>query len=409
MAANREHPQNTGQEAPRGHVAASIAIVTPWYGAFAGGAEYAARQLANQLQSAGADVSVLTTCSRSPYDDWWRSELPAGWCRIDGVPVRRFPVNAEPAGVYHRLLQAVDGGHELDYDDQLDFMRGTINSHALIAYIKQHREGRRFVFLPYLYGPTFWGIKALKGMAVMIPCLHDEFQARWPVMQTLFRSTRQVIFLSPEEQSLAVSLYGDGMAHMPVLGVGIESRAAGDAQRFRRKFGIRSPFLLYAGRKDRGKNVAQLIDFMTVFNQSRPEALQLVFIGGGDASLIPGDRSDMIDLGFVSESDKRGAMRAALAICNLSTMESFSLVIMEGWLQQRPAIVSRQSPVTAGHCTRCNGGFAVSTGEAFCRAVDQLMASPQTATEMGANGKRYVEAHFNWERLLPRYVEAITY
>jgi glycosyltransferase involved in cell wall biosynthesis len=383
-----------------------VRIVTPWYGTFAGGAEYAARSLAQQLLKAGARVAVLTTCSRSPYHDWWRDELTPGWCRINEVPVCRFPVNTEPVGVYHRLLPKVQAHQKLNRAEQLTFMRGTINSHALIAHLKKQKDHSISVFLPYLYGPTFWGLRALRGNAVMIPCLHDEDQAHWQEMKAVVQQARQIVFLSPEEKQLAQELFGEGMAPMPVLGLGVDTQAQGQADRFRAKYNIRRPFVLYAGRKDPGKNVSQLIDYFGDYRRQSGVDLGLVFIGGGDPTLVPNDRREVMDLGFVPEQEKQDAMRAALAICNLSEMESFSLVVMEAWLQRRPVIVSDRCRVTRGHCLRCDGGFAVDSSESFCRAVDRMMTKPEMAMQLGRNGQRYVECQYTWPTLLPRYLQA---
>lgn len=70
-----------------------IALITPWYGGFAGGAEVLARKIAENLSKNGREVEVLTTCSKSPFDDWWDDYYKPGQYAVNHVVVKRFPVN----------------------------------------------------------------------------------------------------------------------------------------------------------------------------------------------------------------------------------------------------------------------------------------------------------------------------
>ena len=81
-----------------------VHIVMPWFGTFAGGAMVALTSIARILQQAGFDVEVLTSCSRSPYEDWQASQHPAGSGVVDGLRVLRFPVNASDNAGYHRAV-----------------------------------------------------------------------------------------------------------------------------------------------------------------------------------------------------------------------------------------------------------------------------------------------------------------
>ena len=99
--------------------------------------------------------------------------------------------------------------------------------------------------------------------------------------------------------------------------------------------------------------------------------LSLVFLGGGDDSLIP-ESSIFRDLGFIAEEDKFALMKQARATINLSSFESFSFVVMESWLCGTPVIVSAGCEVTAGHVARCDGGYAVVASSDFATALDRL-------------------------------------
>ena len=86
----------------------TISFVTPWYGPdVPGGAEAETRRLTQQLQRAGMAVEVLTTTTRDLYADWGRGYHPAGPTVIDGIPVRRFPVQRRNRAAFNAINRAL--------------------------------------------------------------------------------------------------------------------------------------------------------------------------------------------------------------------------------------------------------------------------------------------------------------
>ncbi len=381
-----------------------IRIVTPWYGEFAGGAESAARGLAEHLLDSGLDVQVFTTCSRSPFDDWWSDHYCPKYYEINGVPVRRFSVNKEMKDQYHRLNTLMLDGLDLSIEEQFSFMRGNINSHELISHIKWNRQFY-YVFLPYLYGTTFWGVNAATDRSIIIPCLHDEPIAKWEIVKDMFTKANKLIFLTQEEKLLAQELYGSRIDMMPVAGIGVESKLNFDASIFRAKFKIEDPFLIYVGRKDKGKNIVLLIDYFIRYISIYSNKMKMVFIGGGDSSLIPSNNSNFIDLSFVTEQDKLDAIAASVALCNLSDNESFSLAIMESWITWTPVIVSARNRVTTSHCEKSNGGCIVSNENEFCESVNKLKTASYLTKTMGAYGREYVKENYSWNKIINKYLQ----
>src|SRR5690606_34364007 len=100
----------------------------------------------------------------------------------------------------------------------------------------------------------------------------------------LIESAHGLIFYSAAEQRLARRIYRIGRRPQLLLGGGIETEVVGDAARFRAKFGLEGPFLLYAGRRDPTKNTPLLIEFFRRYN-SQGGQLRLVTIGGPGAPL----------------------------------------------------------------------------------------------------------------------------
>lgn len=96
-----------------------------------------------------------------------------------------------------------------------------------------------------------------------------------------------------------------------------------DVERFRAKFDIQDPFILYAGRKDVGKNIYTLIRYFQEYKKRNKNNLKLVLIGGGKVNIPRTLKGEVYDLGFVSIQDKYDAYGAALTLCQPSKHEKF--------------------------------------------------------------------------------------
>lgn len=388
---------NTSRRSP-----AKLAFVTPWYGEFSGGAEVIVREAAENLAKLGIPVEVLTTCSRSPYSSWWQDYHRPGAEECNGVVVRRFSVNTGTEGLYHEVNRKVIDGQPVSRADEIKFMRGSISSDAMAAFIKENKDDYVFILSPYLYGLIYWVYRAAPGRCALLPCLHDEAFAYFSTTFELM-GARKILFYTPEEYALARRIYKVAPEKCLIIGGGVAAAGDGDPGAFAEKYRINYPYLLYVGRKDRGKNVTKLVEYFNRYKGSANDDLKLIFIGGGDDSLVP-KNDHFIDLGFVDKADKDNAYAGALATCLLSENESFSLVIMESWLHSTPVVVSDICDVTRGHCVRSNGGLYVANFSEFEEVIRYLAKNPGTAKKMGANGRKYVLDNYSWEKVIPKYM-----
>jgi glycosyltransferase involved in cell wall biosynthesis len=384
----------------------TIAFVVPRYGRdIVGGAETLARGFAERLPADRFAVEVLTTCATDHHT--WKNVFAPGEERQDGVTVRRFPVSERDVGRFLSIQQRLSDGVPLELDEELEWAASSVNSSELYAYIEA--ECRRFdaiAFLPYLFGTTLIGAHVDRERALLIPCLHDEPFAYLKIVGHLFRSVRGVFFNSAPERSLARRLFRVSR-DAPVVGFGFDDvePIADRGRAFRDRRGIDGDYLLYFGRKEGGKNLPFLLDWFRGY-RARGRDLSLVVAGDGS---IGGENvvDGVVDLPRLDETQKAAACAGALAVCQPSTNESFSIVVMEAWLQETPVLVNGRCAVTRHHVALSNGGLYFNDPAELSAEVDYLKAHSDDAREMGRQGRAYVRENYAWPPVVERFERAL--
>ncbi len=382
-----------------------IGFVAPWYGeTIPGGAEMELRGLVHHLKDAGVELEILTTCVKDFMCNWNKNYYKAGNYMEAGIPIKRFLVRHGNHDIFGKINTKILNNIMISRAEEQDFIREMIRSTDLEQYIKKHqKEYSLFVYIPYMFGTTYYGVMACPKKAVMIPCLHDENYAYMSIYKRCFEAARGVIFHAKPESDLAQKLYQMQKTKHAVLGEGVDTDLIGAAERFRKKYQIETPFLLYAGRKDKTKNVDTLIRYFEKYKRENSNDLQLVMIGPASIEIPESIQNEVIDLGFVPLQDKYDAYTAAHMLCQPSKNESFSLVIMESWLAGRPVLVSEECAVTSNFAKESNGGFYFSDYYQFEAQVNYLLENPKIADQMGQSGQEYVKKNFSWDVIVKKY------
>jgi glycosyltransferase involved in cell wall biosynthesis len=384
-----------------------IAFIVPRYGVeSAGGAEVLAKHVAEHLAAAGHGVSVFTTCARDHFT--WENHYKPGRETLNGVEVCRFPADPRDTGSELCALQArISRGMQVSRDEEEAWIRGSVHSRALYDSIAKHRDDFDcFIFLPYLFGTTWAGSAIAPEKSLIIPCLHDEPYARLAIFKEMFGSARGMIFNSDPERKFAIGLCGLAPEKGAVAGMGFVAMNEYRPERFRKKSGIKAPFIMYAGRREQGKNTPLLVEYFRAFKNQHGGELKLLFLGTGDVTIPPELSRDVIDLGYVSEELKHDCYAASLALCQPSTNESLSIVLMEAWLAGAAGMVNGNCAVTSFHCIRANGGLLFRDYCEFAECLLFLMEREGLREHLAAGGRRYVETAYSWDAVLKRYEAA---
>ena len=382
-----------------------IAFVTPWYGPdIPGGAESEARQTAQHLHQAGHDVEILTTCIRDFFADWSQNYHRPGLEMVNGLPVRRFRVEKRDKRPFDDINLQLIRGRKVTAEAEQTFINEMFRAPELYQFIEQHCEEYVFFFIPYLFASAYFGMQICPERTAVIPCLHDEGYAYMDIFRETLPRVRALAFNTVSESKLAAQLYGEppGQARA-VVGIGVDTAFTYDAARFRQKYQIHEPFLLYVGRRAAGKNTPLLLDYWQRFVQDTGTKAKLVLIGPGEAAVPTSLTPHVLDLGFVPLQDKYDAYAAAALLCQPSLNESFSLVMMESWLTETPVLVHADCSVTRDHCRESNGGLYFANYAEFAATISYLCANPAHAQLMGRNGRAYVLANFQWPTVLEKY------
>jgi len=377
-----------------------IAFVVPRYGPeINGGAELVCRLLAERLVR-HAEVDVLTTCAQDLMT--WRNHYPPGIDIINGVPVRRFPVDYERHPLaFQRFSEMMMAGPR-SFFDQVQWMalQGPFSS-ELLNYLSQARNRYDlFLFMPYLYCTTYLGVQRVPERAVLYPMTHDEPPVYLDLFEALFHLPRGFIYNTVEERDFVHRRFHN--AHIPyrVLGVGI------DVPRVPDEAIPPGEYIVYAGRVDLSKGCDALIQYFIRYKAEHPGPLRLILIG--QVSMEIPDHPDICALGFIPEEEntRRFAwLRGARVFVMPSPYESLSLATLEAWACSVPVLVNGHTAVLRGHCRRSNGGLYYNDYDEFAAALHLLLTNEPLRQALGRNGARYVEQNYSWETVERAYLE----
>ena len=385
-------------------------VVPRFFASLAGGAETLIGALAAHLVARGNDVEILTTCAKD--NRTWENFFPEGEALEHGVRVRRFKVEPRNLDEWIPRQIQISEGMSIGVDNELIWMQESVNAFGLYRYIASHSaQFDAFFFGPYLFGTTFWGAQIAPERSYLIPCLHDEHYAYTGVISSMFRSVKGALFNSGPEADLARALYGSVAGYE--VGMGFDPFPVEMVDNLTPYFSESFPYALYLGRKETGKNVQLLIDyFIDAKEKGRlPHEMKLVIVGGGDFSDLHRPealkRRDIVDLAHVTEDEKKRILKFSTFLCQPSTNESFSIVMMEAWLLGVPSVVHASCPVTRAHAVTSAGGLYFANGEDFAGVAHALVSDPELRARLGKWGNEYVRARYSWDAVLSRFDNAM--
>jgi glycosyltransferase involved in cell wall biosynthesis len=384
-----------------------VAFVTPRYGPqVMGGAETAARQLAEHLVAETEwEAEAYSTCALDPHT--WADDLEPGDSVINGVPVHRFPGAhgrlPEFYGLDGRLRLAPQRATRDEARRWVDY-NGPVSPALIDAVVAADADV--IAFYPYLYHPTVAAIGRVTVPAVLHPAAHDEPCLYLPVYRGTFGDADAFCFHTAAERELVERTYPVAEKPQIVLGLGVgESAAAGRPGAELLGLGDR-PYIVSVGRVDEHKGSKMLAEYFATYKERHPGPLALALVGPISVVLEP--HPDIVITGVVDEADKWDIVRDAAVAVSPSALESFSLVVLEAWVERVPVIVNGTCGPTREHCERSGGGLWFTSYREFEAVLDRLLGDPALRTTLGAAGRAYVDRFYQWPVLIERYAAFLT-
>ncbi len=260
-----------------------------------------------------------------------------------------------------------------------------------------------FFFFTYLYYPTVVGCGAVSKPVILFPTAHDEAPIYLAAMRRVFSRPQALFFLTQAEMDLTRRLFSP-TGSMRLVRTGIDIPDDVSETPFRARFLLVAPYLLYAGRIEKGKGLEALFEY---YRAIRDDAyVELILIGKKlmDIPAIQGVKY----LGYVSAAEKAAAFKGALFSVQPSPLESLSITTLESFAVGTPVLVNRRCPALLEHVNASAGGLAYDSQEEFLAGFRQLYRRPDLAqAPWAAKGLEYVRKYYSWDVVLTEIKKGI--
>ncbi|WP_321418856.1 glycosyltransferase [uncultured Methanomethylovorans sp.] len=381
-----------------------IAFVVQRYGLeINGGAEFLCRDVAEHL-SKYCDIDVITTCAIDYVT--WKNEYEAGETRINGVSVKRFPVDfpRETKRFDKCSEKVLCKTHSIDEEMEWMKLQGPYST-KLFKFIEDSKDQYDFFFFfTYLYCTTFFGLPLVADKAILVPAAHDEPPIYLSIFNDIFHKPKAIMYNTKEEKDFVIQKFRNGDIPHDVAGSGVslsEKMESNNSHSLTRK----ESFITYMGRIDESKGCGELFDFFQRYKKENHSPIKLIMLGK-TVMKIP-THQDIKYLGFVSEEEKYNTLQNCDVLIMPSKYESLSIVLLEAWLCKKPVLVNGQCEVLKGQCIRSNAGLWYENYEEFSECLNLLLADEHLRDQLGNEGRKFVDKHYSWETIERKYLDLI--
>lgn len=187
---------------------------------------------------------------------------------------------------------------------------------------------------------------------------------------------------------------------------------------FKRALGLSGKqVLLYSGTLGRAHGLENVLEAAALL-KNQPD-LHILFLGDGSERPALQEMKHRLQLENVTFHDpvsiEKLAPFQAIADCGLVSLRN--LPIFEGARPSKmfPLLAAGKPLLFCGHGEGANlvraakAGIVVPSGDpqALAKAISELLRNRQLLEELGANGRRFVEEHYEWRKLVGDWVESL--
>lgn len=383
-----------------------VAFVVQRYGKeVVGGAETLARQLAEKfVTELPWDIEVLTTTALDYMT--WKNHYDEGQDTLNGVSIRRFNSARgrwRSFSFIHRFamrffpsIQRRKWLTPLNYLlERLWLIAQGPYCPKLILHLREQKSAYdQVIYFTYLYYPTIYGYQETLPNGVVVTTAHDELPFHFDIVRKMLNEIPYIVTLNPEESKLVSSKLDSDKEKVKLAGMGIDIPKV-----HKTDFGEQN--VLYLGRISRGKGVANLIEWMTDFQD-----VKLNLAGKVESDLKLEENDQVKYHGFVSEEQKGKLIDNASVLINPSAHESLSIIVLEAMARGRPVIVNGNCSVLNHYALETQTVFSFTSKEEFKELLRRVLSIDWSANDKQSQLKEtvdWVSKYYSWPAITRTY------
>ena len=179
-----------------------------------------------------------------------------------------------------------------------------------------------------------------------------------------------------------------------------EPFTSNDIMSFKEACSVNRPFVLVLGRKSGAKGYQQVIDAVEILSQKI--AVQVVMIGPDDDGL-PVNSACATYLGRQPREVVRGALLSCQALVNMSSSESFGIVLLEAWMAGKPVIVNNACAAFHDLAIDNHNALMVDDSLSLQNAISKIVSEPGLCEKLANNGAKLLK-DYDWSRIGSSFV-----
>lgn len=382
-----------------------VGVVVQRYGEdVVGGAETLARDVAERLNASEFDVTVFTTTAKNYIT--WENHFNPGETILKGVMIRRFNVDTlrdieKFNDLSGRFFDKNYNDEEMTEDEWID-LQGPVSTGLIDAVKSEQKNFDIFIFFTYLYYTTVKTLRIMGKPAILFPTAHEEPPINMEIMKNVFSRPEALFFLTAAEMDLVKKKFSP-QGEMVLARTGVDIKNNTNVNVFRKNYRIVAPYILYAGRIEKGKGLEMLFD---AYNCLRGNSVVDLVLMGKKLMDIP-DSDGIKYVGYVSEDDKYSAFKGAVCSVQPSPLESLSITTLESFAQKTPVLVNSDCSVLMEHVDSSGGGLSFNNVEEFLNGFYELYKKKGKRDRMGKSGFEYVKKYYSWDIVIEKISKQI--
>ena len=405
-----------------------ITIVTPVYLPSMGGLQIHAREIAMGLQKKGHDITVVTANTKNPWL-WFFNEENGKYKQeetIDDIKVIRLSPRFKrfwKCLYYFCYKSNIPGSYRISkwiFGDNLELFRGPWGYGKKV--IRETNPDFIILYAPYfrlIYDCLY--IRKVKSVPlVTIPLFHTIVQKVEKYQKDLL-TTSDIIFTMTILETNTFVANGISPDKMHILGCGLNPEEISYPlcrNEIYKKYNLKNTFnICYIGRLDVDKGVLDLIKAFELISE-KTEDVSLVLAGSRIENTVvimqhieqlPATiKARIIVIFDLEEADKHSLITCMDVLVLPSIAESFGIVILEAWINKKPAIACADTPpgviVTEGQGGLC---YEYKNNLDLAQKILQLKNNPSVAKTMGENGYRIVNEKYTWDKIVDKFLKIV--